>query len=314
MEEHDITVDTIAAARKRAEASLKRRAEVIDRRDNVVAAHNSRLEAEMRVSGIDTVSLGASLQSVGFLVAAGDSWFNYPLHNDVLNWLEDDHGYTIESSAHHGDAIEAMAYRDGQLDKIGRCIEKVKAQGASPKAILLSGGGNDIAGKEFGMLLNNATSKIGGWNAEVVDGVLNERIMIAFKAMLVGIDAMCRGKLGESRPVLVHGYDYIVPDGRGFLGILAGPWLQPGFREKLFEDLATNVALMRSVIDSFNQMLSQLATEADFQYVRFVDLRNTLSTELRDDAYRRWWDNELHPTGLGFRAVAEKFAAELNRI
>ena len=48
-----------------------------------------------------------------------------------------------------------MVSRVGQLDKFARCMDKIVALGATPKAILVSGGGDDIAGKEFGMLINN---------------------------------------------------------------------------------------------------------------------------------------------------------------
>src|SRR6185295_11219041 len=45
----------------------------------------------------------------GLLVAEGDSWFDYPLH-DVLSMLEDEHGFDVESVARKGDTVEDMAY------------------------------------------------------------------------------------------------------------------------------------------------------------------------------------------------------------
>jgi lysophospholipase L1-like esterase len=249
-------------------------------------------------------------QTAGFLIAAGDSWFDYPFH-DVLKQLDDDHGYNIESAAHRGDPIESMAYQGGQLDKLARCLEKVKAHGATPKAVLISGGGDDIAGQEFGMLLNNESSEIAGWNDEVVDGVLNRRIVSAYRTMLAFVNQLCQQELGKVLPVLVHGYDYPVPDGRGFWGgwPFPGPWLEPGFREKLFDDLANNAALMHTIMDRFNAMVAGLTQE--FANLHYVDLRGTLSTDLNNDAYQDWWDNELHPTEKGFQAVANKFAAVL---
>jgi hypothetical protein len=44
-------------------------------------------------------------KTAGFLLAMGDSWFDYPFC-DVLKVL-DAHGYDIESAAHHGDRIES---------------------------------------------------------------------------------------------------------------------------------------------------------------------------------------------------------------
>jgi len=314
MATNDVTANAIAFGRERAKQTLARRATARETRAKALAAHRSRFELTEQVAAVQEVTAAAGLETAGYLVAAGDSWFDYPLHRDVLNLLEDEHGYNVESCAHHGDPIEAMAYQGGQLDKVARCLEKVTAHGAVPKAVLLSGGGDDIAGKEFGMLLNNATSGIHGWNDEVVDGVLNQRILTAFKYMLSQIDVLCQSSLGKSIPVLVHGYDYPVPDGRGFLGFLAGPWLQPGLREKLFVDLKSNVALLRVLIDRFNAMLAALVKEPSYSYVHYVDLRNTLSVDLTNDAYKIWWDNELHPTEPGFRAVAIKFANELSTL
>jgi hypothetical protein len=248
-------------------------------------------------------------------VAAGDSWFDYPVH-DVLSMLED-RGYNVESSAHAGDAIESMAYHNGQLDKFARALDKVVAHGVAPKAVLLSGGGDDIAGKEFGMLINNATSNIAGWNAEVVDGVIRERIAAAYRVMLTAVTELCSAAAHKTVPILVHGYDYPVPDGRGFLGgwlFLPGPWLKPGFQEKLFEDIQITRPMMIQIIDQFNNMLGSLVTEPGFEHVHYVDLRGTFSNVLAGDAYKAWWANELHPTEAGFSAVADKFAAVLSTL
>ena len=315
MEKDESTAEAIAVGRSKATEVLARRRVVRMRRTEALSTHPARLELSIRVANLTGPVASSTLQTAGFLVAAGDSWFDYPLY-DVLKKLDDDYGYNVESAAHSGDPIEAMAFQGGQLDKFARCLEKVQAQGATLKAALLSGGGDDIAGKEFGMLLNNATSSIGGWNDEVVDGVLNLRIAGAYKSMLAAITQLCEQDVGHTVPILVHGYDYPVPDGRGFWGgwPFPGPWLEPGFREKLFNDLPTNVGLMRVLIDRFNSMLAALPSIPEFGHVRYVNLRRTLSTDLVDDAYRHWWDNELHPTDMGFTAVADKFATELSKI
>jgi hypothetical protein len=251
--------------------------------------------------------------SAGFLVAAGDSWFDYPFH-DVLKILQDGYGYNVESTSHRGDPIESMAYLGGQIDGLSRMFQKVLAQGATPKAVLLSGGGDDIAGREFGMLLNNKNSAIGGWNSDVLRGVIEDRIASAYVAMFNGIDRLSTQYANRILPILVHGYDYPVPDGRGFLGgwgPLPGPWLQPGFREKNFDDLQETIGLMREAIDLFNAMLVELTAMPQFAHVHYVDLRGTLRT---DDTYTDWWANELHPTEPGFEAVTARFAQVLETI
>jgi len=305
----------IAKGQAKATEILARRKIARAKRAEVLASHPHKFDFNLQFLFHGETSESTLLQTAGFLAAAGDSWFDYPFF-DVLKLLEDEHGYNVESSAHRGDPLEAMAYQGGQLDKFARSLEKITAHGTAPKAVLLSGGGDDIAGKEFGMLLNNATSNIEGWNAEIVDGLLNQRVMTAFKSMLASITHICQADLGKTIPILIHGYDYPVPDGRGFWGgwPLPGPWLEPGFREKLFADLPTNIRLMHDIIDRFNKMLQDLVQETPFSNVHYVDLRGTLSTDLTNDNYKTWWDNELHPTETGFSKVAARFALELSKL
>ena len=264
----------------------------------------------------------ATVQTAGYLLAIGDSWFDYPI-NDVLTKLDAHYGYNIESSAHRGDAVEMMVSHVGQLDKFARKLDKILALGASPKAVLVSGGGDDLAGAEFGMLINDIDLTIAGWNDQVLAGVIETRVATAYRKLIYAVNSICEQRMQHKVPIVVHGYDYPVPDGRGFLGgwgILPGPWLKPGFDEKLFVDLDTTTAMMVTLIDRFNAMLVALTKDPDFANVHYVDLRGTLSNKRANDEYKQWWENEIHPTGGaatfmldtdGFKEVAAKIQAVL---
>ncbi|MDR6672851.1 SGNH/GDSL hydrolase family protein [Xanthomonas sp. 1678] len=246
--------------------------------------------------------------SIGTLIAEGDSWFDYPF-NDILKGLEDDFGYDVESVAKAGDRVEDMAYSGSQLNDLVRRIEKVIRRGDTPKAILLSGGGNDIAGEiELGMLLNHANSNIAGLNNKVIDGVINERLHYAYVSILSAITKVCTDMLGSPVPIVLHGYDYPVPDGRGFAGgfwFLPGPWLEPGFRLKGYMAMPQRLTLMQEIIDRFNAMLQSVAKSREFPHVHYLNLRTTLQPN------EKWWANELHPTKKGFAAVTALFAAKI---
>ena len=258
--------------------------------------------------------LGGELGNNGVLVAEGDSWFDYPL-NDVLGCLEDEHGYDVESVAHMGDRVENMAYAEGQLIDLSRRIEKIIRQGTRPKAILLSGGGNDIAGDEFGMLLNHKKSQIPGLNDKVVEGVM-ERISLAYATLFASVTLLCKEGFGQAVPILVHGYDYPIADGRGFMGgwgPLPGPWLEPGFRDKGFQNIGERIEIMVTLIDRFNVMLKDVTGLSQFAgHVIHVDLRGTLRNDV--NTYAKDWANELHPTGNGFSLVTQKFASILRKL
>ncbi|HRC88328.1 MAG TPA: SGNH/GDSL hydrolase family protein, partial [Thermoanaerobaculia bacterium] len=248
--------------------------------------------------------------TAGHLVAEGDSWFDYPFF-DVIQLLEDEHGYDVESVAHMGDAIEEMAYGGSQLADFLRCLEKLERRGVRPKAVLLSGGGNDVAGDVFSMLLNHQRSPLAGLNAKVVEGVIDERIRDAYVTILGAVTESCRAKFGHEVPILLHGYARPVPDGRGFWGgawFLPGPWLEPGFRQKGFANREDRIRLAGELIDRFNEMIRQVAELPDFDHVHYLDLRPALSN---GDDYKDSWGNELHPTRSGFQAVTRIFVEAL---
>jgi len=318
------------AADQHAEEILARRRESRARRAAALAAHPQPLSIKTELTQVPLaaavapapVPISTTARTAGYLLAVGDSWFDYPIH-DILTRLDDNYGYNIESSAHRGDPIETMVSSVGQLDKFARCMDKIVALGATPKAILVSGGGDDIAGKEFGMLINNIDLvPIPGWNDQVIAGVVDTRIAAAYRLMLLSINSLCQKNLGRTFPILVHGYDYPVPDGRGFLGggwLLPGPWLKPGFDEKLFSDINVTTKMMTTIIDRFNTMLQNLAQEPGFQNVTYINLRNTLSNSQAN--YKDWWANEIHPNagGIfggqdGWGAVAAKFQAVLTTL
>ena len=254
----------------------------------------------------------AGAKGVATLVAEGDSWFDY-LWYDVLDMLEDEHGFDIESVASAGDRVEEMAYGGGQLTKFRKVLERMLRRAELPKAILLSGGGNDVAGEEFFMLLDHARSPAPGLNDDVVRGVIEVRIRNAYLALLAAVTELSVATTGHTIPILVHGYDRPVPDGRGFAGgwPFPGPWLRPGFHQKGFLNLSQNKQTIGVLIDRFNNMVKSVAADKQFPHVRYVDLRGTLPTGAN---YANWWGNELHPTKKGFQAVAQRFADAIAKI
>lgn len=137
---------------------------------------------------------------------------------------------------------------------------------------------------------------------------------MAYITVISAVTRVCEEKLGKAIPILIHGYDYPVPDGRGVLGgwgPLPGPWLEPGFKAKGYTgqtptEVKLRLKLLRTLMDQFNDMLAALPKVPGLAHLRYVDLRETLS---QGSDYKEWWNDELHPTGKGFKAVAKKFHA-----
>lgn len=260
-----------------------------------------------------TLAIFGARTSVGVLIAEGDSWFDYPLR-DVLQLLEDDYLYDIESVAHKGDCVEDMAHAEGQFMEFTRRLEKMLGDAKLPRAILLSGGGNDIAGDEFALLLNHAASTLPPLNEDIVRGVIDVRLKEAYLSIISGLTTIAMDYLGRPIPIITHGYDYPVPDGRGFLGgwwKLPGPWLKPGFERKGHDDRTKNTVLIAQLIDRFNAMLQAVSALPEFAHVHYLDLRGTLKN---NNTYKTYWANELHPTKTGFDLVTKKFADALAKL
>lgn len=247
------------------------------------------------------------------LLAEGDSWFDYP-GTDILNDLEDRYGYDVEDVAKRGDTVEEMAYSDDQLDKFIRKLEKLIRKGDLPKAILLSGGGNDITGETLKRLLNRADSPAPGLNQLIVDEIVNGLVKNSYIHILSSVTEVCKIKTGNTIPILTHSYDYAVADGRGFtiIGIpVSGPWLEPGFIAKGYSDIDQRIEIVKDLISRFHSMLQGVNNMPEFSHVKHVDLTGTLSY---GSDYKTWWDNELHPTDLGFEHVTDKIVAALDTL
>ena len=266
--------------------------------DEVISARDAKKRARPRAKG----------PSAGLLIAEGDSWFDYPFF-DILERLEEEFGFVVESVAHKGDTVESMAYDASQVSKLARLFEKLGAQGIQPRAILLSGGGNDIAGDEFAIMLNHQASGLSVLNESVVTGVIDERVKFAVVSVISSVTTLSKRYFGRVVPVLVHGYAHAIPDGRGYLGgawILPGPWLQPGFIQKGYGDLKFNAGVVAALIDRFNAMIQSIPAAPEMSHVTYLDLRNTISSDLA--GYKKSWNDELHPTKPGFGKIAAVYA------
>jgi hypothetical protein len=260
-----------------------------------------------------SLAAAAAVPFGGFLIAEGDSWFNYPIFDEITEKLEDDHNYRIESAARWGDTAENILFTEGgDGKKLVKTFEKLKRDNRVPRAILLSCGGNDLAGDQFIVLLNHRQSPTPGLNIPIVTEVF-ARLKDTIGAVVGLLKGIGTRIFGVDLPVILHGYGHAVPDGRGFLNtsLFSGPWLAPAFEQKGYTSLPERVLIMANLIDRFNALQQEIA--ANIPAVGFVDARPVLSNDLQNDRYRDDWSNELHPTGDGFANVAALFDVEIKK-
>ena len=139
--------------------------------------------------------------------------------------------------------------------------------------------------------------------------MIDVRLKNAYIELINRVTCESRRLYNAQIPILIHGYAHPIPDGQGVrvLGdVISGPWLEPAFKKKGYNDLAYNTMIMRTVIDRFNDMLSELAEDFEDIPVKHVDVRRCLNNSL--------WDNELHPTSEGFEKIAAEFDAQIKQL
>ena len=263
-----------------------------------------------RVEAFGRPQAEAAVDRTVRVVAEGDSWFSYVPPTDVLaclrNRLWDGWKYDVADRAKAGATLNDMVYGRDIIDTY-QLIEEHR-----PEVLLFSGGGNDIAGGELYVLLYNKkaielNAGIPRINRNILKGLVDEVFSTAYRDLLGLLRFKLRQVGTPNVPILLHGYDYAIPDGRGWLGgwgPLPGPWLDPSLTRKGYHrrtDATIRRVIVKELIDAFNGMLE--AVVAREPHTHFVDLRGTLADSQ--------WDNELHPTKTGFLAVTQKIERKI---
>jgi lysophospholipase L1-like esterase len=255
----------------------------------------------------------AGIQRTVKVVAEGDSWFSYFPAYDILACLRhktwNQWEYKVKDRAKAGALLNDMVYGRDMVETY-QLLEEHR-----PEVFLFSGGGNDIAGQElFVMLYNNRAvemhSDLPEINKNILKGLVAEVFGQAYRD-LIGLLRFKMAEIGKpNMPIVFHGYDHAIPDGRGWgggLGPLPGPWLDPSLSRKGYDREADKVvrrAIVRELIDAFNEMLASIARS--HPNTHYVNLRGVLSD--------KDWGNELHPTEKGFLKVAEEIEKKIRTV
>jgi V8-like Glu-specific endopeptidase len=263
-------------------------------------------EISQMVSELDANTLEFSLEATStgpVLVAEGDSWFDYfPAGLDVISCLKKFFGYKIYNVSKAGDTLDNMAWgtkfdqrrwqRDHPpLEETLAAIERYR-----PLIVLLSGGGNDIAGDELLSFLNHKTSGLSALRQDYTNFMLKDYFLRIFQHISHEI-----WKKDANIHIILHGYGYPIPDGRAVVRVLGfsfvGPWLRPALVAKGYEQRAEQQQITRKLINDFNFMLEQFA--ASDSRLHYLDLRSLISDSD--------WANELHLKNSAYRQVAGAF-------
>lgn len=227
------------------------------------------------------------------IVSDGDSWFAYPIHASLIDWLSSHNGFAIKRCEHSGDTLQTIV-------GTGRYVQWLASE--HPKCLLISGGGNDLGQEPWIQQLFRAPD--GSHDPrQMIDSALWKQRLQHYRSEFEELV----GSVVQPVPILVHGYDYFIPSNvpvriDGFP--IMGPWIYPAMKAVHIDDPANQRSAAKALVDDFNDMLIELAaTHASLWH---CDLRGTLSPSD--------WANEIHPTEAGFGKLTDKYNSYLLRL
>ncbi|MEM7360100.1 MAG: hypothetical protein AAF431_13445 [Pseudomonadota bacterium] len=228
------------------------------------------------------------------IMAEGDSWFKYVVGRAIISQLERLLNTRILNLASPGDETKDML-SIRQKRRLARELKRGPARRKKYDYLLFSGGGNDLVGID----------RFHKWLKPYQTGMTAKQV-INRPALKVALDMIelnlhelleIRDQNSPKTTVIMHAYDFAIPDGRGVCG--RGPWMKPGL-----EFRGVPVRLRKEVVKLFlleyDKLLKNFAKNN--QRVRIVQTQGTL--------VESEWANELHPRNVGFRKIAKLFLPE----
>lgn len=232
------------------------------------------------------------------IFAEGDSWFNYPLGEAVIDQLSDLIHTPIANFAWPGAETRQLLGLHERKE-----IEKRLKDGPEPgktwDMLLFSGGGDDIVGDQMVLFLTR-----GAYDPEHPERVLNRRfdevldlVMGAYRD-LIGL----RDHLSPNTLIVTHVYDYAWATNEGACWV--GPWLQPSLNYALVPKGDDQHKVMTAMLDRFEAKLEEVKNGT--KNFLIVPTHGTLHTQ--DE-----WANELHPKDPGFGLIAQRFQRVLQQ-
>ena len=238
------------------------------------------------------------------IVAEGDSWFAYPPKNlvgrspsNIVDHIFDHLPDSVANGvclAKNGDKVQDML--SGEQRK--RLENLLQNRGHVIHLFLFSAGGNDIAG---GSIYANVKEFDGQSTPE--DCIDLEKLSETIKKIRDGYLELfeLRQKYAPKMKIIAHTYDYIQPNDSKltFLNVeLGGPWLLKHLQKRGVPN-ELHFGIIKYMLDDLKKMFREL--ESDYSFFSVVDTQGTLIP-----ADPRHWKDEMHPTQVGFKLLADK--------
>jgi hypothetical protein len=230
------------------------------------------------------------------VLAIGDSWFHYPFNNlitPLYEVLERPTIFVIGENGARADELAAGAW----LANLGRVLVGYP----SIRLVCISAGGNDFAG--IGDLDDKLLKLDCSGEANAESCYRAGQPGAAFAAIGDSYQELVNA-IAAQRPdmtVLVHNYDYAIPDGRALPGVRS--WLKLPMDNCRIPTQGAPLAgvrreLVRDLIDRFTLCLDDVVAASRGPGRPSIELVWSAGTLANSQ-----WANELHPRPGGFARV-----------
>ena len=286
---------TVAAERRR--LALKRKQDLLRRIQEYTLT--LKIMKKRGVKGLKAKTTTGPLQ----ILAEGDSWFDYPVPlfgGGIITRLERQVGVPILNLAKAGDEVRYML-GVAERKRLIQLLSKGCPAGGPWDVLLFSGGGNDIVDNPMALWIKDFDPAL-----PPARHIHQPRFDAALALVRAGYEDLIalRDRLSAGTQLVLHAYDFAIPDGRGYC--LLGPWLKPTFDLRKFPDPASRFAVVKVMLQQFAGMLRSL--QAAHPKVTFIDAQGTLAPQASS------WHNELHPAKSGFTTFAGIFHQKLKAL
>jgi lysophospholipase L1-like esterase len=229
------------------------------------------------------------------------------------------HGYTDHASGTSQFVSAGRMFGTMASPSFLKDVTNYLADQPDIRAILVGGGTNDlVAGlpPPLYMMLKPPGAAADPLDEAMVAGIIDGTLASYYDGIIKTLVA------NTDVPILIHGYDHPVPDGRGDKLLIAtsGPWLLQIFEQRGY-DLLHNAEhralardIMRRVYDRINAAAKRVAA-AYPNRAYHVNLAGTLAANFGDaNKYQQLWNDELHPNEQGYDLLATPIAQQLKAL
>ncbi len=240
------------------------------------------------------------------ILLEGDSWFAYPYGNIAAclekHVIKRNSYANICCCAKNGDTAINMTKSPGSKE----VINILRNCGHNLDFILLSAGGNDIAGKD--LLKFTVPYQPGFTAANCLNNAFDDKLKEVAGKYRALLDYLKRRSIRTN--IITHSYAYIEPMKKGvpILCLEYGKgWIKQYLdRRGIPQDVQRE--LVKLMLDRFHNEL--LGITAEYPNFHVLDYRDGVLTP----GDKKHWKDEMHPTPKGFKMLSRHFVSKMRTL